>query len=54
MIGCHKQFREVVGLVIVLNEHVSPEDNSDESKHSFYEELVQVFNYFLKYHIKFC
>jgi hypothetical protein len=54
VIGCHIQFREVVGLVIVLNAHASTEDKSDESKHSFYEELVQVFNYFPKYHIKLC
>ena len=44
----------MVGLVIVLNVLASPEDKSEESKHSFYGELVQVLNYFLKYHKKFC
>jgi len=44
----------VVGLVIVLNAHASPEDKSDEPKYSFYEEIAQGFNYFLNYHIKFC
>jgi len=32
--------------------HAPSEEKSDESKDSFYEELEQVFNHFLKYHMK--
>jgi len=35
-----------------LNVHAPSEEESDESKDSFYEELKQVFNYFCKYHMK--
>ena len=38
--------------IIVLNLHASSEENSDESRESFYEELEQVFDYFPKYHMK--
>jgi hypothetical protein len=38
--------------IIVLNVHAPSEDNSDESKDSFYEELEQVFDHFPKYHMK--
>jgi len=32
--------------------HAPSEEKSDESKDSFYEELEQVFDHFLKYHMK--
>jgi hypothetical protein len=32
--------------------HAPPEDKSDDTKDSFYEELDHVFDQFLKYHIK--
>jgi len=38
--------------IIVVNVHVPSEEKSDESKDSFYEELEQVFDHFLKYHMK--
>jgi len=39
--------------VIVLNVHPPSEEESDDSKDSFYEELEQVFfNHFPKYHMK--
>jgi len=38
--------------IIVVNVHASSEEKSDESKYSFYEELEQVFDHFLKYHMK--
>jgi hypothetical protein len=36
----------------VLNVHAPSEERSDDSKHSSYEELEQVFNRFPKYHTK--
>jgi hypothetical protein len=39
--------------IVVLNVHAPSEEKSDDSKGSFYEKLEQVFNNFLKYHIKF-
>jgi exonuclease III len=36
--------------IIVLNTHVPTEEKSGDSKHSFYEELEQVFDRFPKYH----
>ena len=36
--------------VIVINAHAPTEDESDDSKDSFYEELEQVFDYFPKHH----
>jgi len=38
--------------ITVVNVHVPSEEKSDESKDSFYEELAQVFDHFLKYHMK--
>jgi len=38
--------------IIVVNVHTPGEEKSDESKDSFYEELDQVFEHFLKYHVK--
>ena len=38
--------------IIVVNVHAPSEEKSDESKDSFYEELKQVFDHFLKYHTK--
>jgi len=38
--------------IIVVNVHASSEEKSDEAKDSFYEELEQVFDHFLKYHMK--
>ena len=32
--------------------HAPSEDKSDDSKDSFYEEFEQVFDHFLRYHIK--
>jgi len=40
------------GDIIVVNVHTPSEEKSDESKHSFYEELEQVFEHFPKYHMK--
>ena len=38
--------------IIVLNVHAPSEDESDDSKDSFYEELEQVIDNFCKYHTK--
>jgi len=38
--------------IIVVNVHAPSEENSDESKDSFYEELEQVFDHFPKCHMK--
>jgi exonuclease III len=38
--------------IIVLNAHALTDERSDNTKHSFYEELVQVFDHFLKYATK--
>jgi uncharacterized protein (DUF1919 family) len=38
--------------IIVLNIHDPTEDKTDDVKDSFYEELVQVFDKFPKYHTK--
>jgi len=38
--------------IIVLNVHAPSEEESDESKDSFYEELKQVFDHFCKYHME--
>jgi hypothetical protein len=38
--------------IIVLNVHAPSEDKRDDSKDSFYEELVQVFNHFHRYRMK--
>jgi len=38
--------------IIVVNVHAPSEEKRDESKDSFYEELVQVFDHFPKYHMK--
>jgi hypothetical protein len=35
-----------------LNVHATHEQQSDDSKDSFYEELEQVFEYFLQHHMK--
>ena len=39
-------------IIIVVNVHAPSEEKSDESKDSFYEELEQVFDHFLKHHVK--
>ena len=39
--------------IIVINVHAPSEEKSEESKHSVYEELEQVFDHFPKYHTKF-
>ena len=36
--------------IIVLNVHAPSEQKSDDSKDSYYEELVQVFEHFPKYY----
>ena len=36
----------------VLNVHAPSEDKSNDSKDSFYEEFNQVFDHFLRYHMK--
>jgi len=36
----------------VVNVHAPSEEKSNEPKDGFYEELEQVFNHFLKYHMK--
>jgi exonuclease III len=38
--------------IIVLNVHAPTEDNTDDVKDSFYEELERVFHKFPKYHMK--
>jgi exonuclease III len=38
--------------IILLNVHAPTEDKCDDTKDSFYEELKEVFNRFLKYHMK--
>jgi hypothetical protein len=38
--------------IIVLNVHAPTEDKTDDVKDSFYDELVQVFHKFPKYHMK--
>jgi hypothetical protein len=38
--------------IIVLNVHAPTEDNTDDVKDSFYEELERVFDNFPKYHMK--
>ena len=38
--------------IIVLHEHATSEEKSDEANDSFYEELEQVFENFPKYHMK--
>jgi len=38
--------------IIGLNAHAPSEERSYDSKYSFYEELEQVFDHFLKYHMK--
>jgi len=38
---------------IVLNRH-APDNKSDDAKDNLYEEFGSVFNYFHKYHMKFC
>jgi len=38
--------------IILVNVHAPSEENSDESKDSFYEELEKVFDHFPKYHMK--
>jgi hypothetical protein len=40
--------------IIVLNIHSPTEDNIDDVKDSFYEELERVFVKFSKYHTTFC
>jgi len=39
-------------LGLVLNAHATTEEKSDDSNHSFYEELEQIFDHFPKYHMK--
>jgi hypothetical protein len=38
--------------IIELNLRAPTEDKDDDIKDSFYEELEQVFDHFLRYHIK--
>jgi len=38
--------------IVAVNVHAPSEEKSDESKDSFYEELEQVFDHFLRYHMK--
>ena len=44
--------RDIWCNIIVLNVYAPSEEESDDLKYSFYEELEQVFNNFPKYHIK--
>jgi hypothetical protein len=39
---------------IVLNVHAPTKNKSDNTKHSFYEELKHIFDQFTKYHMKIC
>jgi hypothetical protein len=39
--------------VIVLNDHASTEDETDDVKDSFYKELECVFDKFRKYHMRY-
>jgi exonuclease III len=38
--------------IVILNMHAQTEDKSDDSKESFYKALEQVFDHFLKSHMK--
>jgi exonuclease III len=38
--------------IYVLNVHAPTEDKENDKKESFYEELEQVFDQFLRYHMK--
>jgi hypothetical protein len=38
--------------IIVLNMHAPTKDKSDETKHSFYDELEHVFDQYRKYHME--
>ena len=38
--------------IILVNVHAPSEEKSEELKHSFYEEIVEVFDHILKYHMK--
>jgi hypothetical protein len=40
--------------IIILNLHAPTEENIDDSRDSFYEELAQVFDHFLSSIRKFC
>jgi hypothetical protein len=40
--------------IIVLNVHAPTEDKINDIKERFYEELEEVFDQFLKYHMKIC
>jgi len=39
---------------IVSNVHAPIEEKSYDSKHTFYKKLELVFDYFPRYHMKFC
>jgi hypothetical protein len=45
-IGCHIILRFRWCNIIVLNVHAPSEEKSNDSRDSFYEELVQVFDHF--------
>jgi hypothetical protein len=53
VLGCHtSHLRGRWCDIIVLNVHAPTEDNIDDIKNRFYEELKQVFDKFPKYHMK--
>jgi len=51
VIECHIMLRGRWCDITVLNVHILTEDEGDDSKDSFCEELEQVFSHFPKYHI---
>jgi len=51
-IGCHIVLKGHWCNIIVLNVHAPIEEKSDDSKHSVYEELEQVYDHFPKYYLK--
>jgi hypothetical protein len=50
VIGCHIILRSGWCNIIILNAHTPSKDKSDDVKDSFYEELGQVFDQFLRYY----
>ena len=52
MVGCHICSSESSLNIIVLNVHAPSEDNSDDSKDGFSEELGQFFYNFPNYRMK--
>lgn len=51
VIECHIMLRGCWCDIIVLNVHILVEDEGDDSKDSFCEELEQLFSHLPKYHV---